>query len=137
MKKHYFTTTKNTYYIDGKRDIIDNNGVVCGHTIIKYLYSYDTLIGYVIYDSAIDETHVFLTKYYDYSRTTEQHLHKFLNYLDIRGGFNIPNFRKICEYGAGVKTLITRCSGNDIFYHYDGFNYDMETYYLGSDVKYL
>lgn len=130
MKKQYYISSKNTYYIDGKRDIIDNDGVVCGYTIIKYLYSYDTLIGYVIYYSTLEETHVFLTKYYAYSRTTIQHLYKFLDFCEIRGGFNIPNFRKICEYGIGVKTLITRCSGRDIFYHYDGFNYDMETLYF-------
>lgn len=133
--KNYFLTTKNAYYIDGGGDILDNDGVVVGYKAIKYLYSYDTLIGYVIFDNEIEETHIYLTRYYDYSRTTIQHLHKFLDFLGIKGCFNVTEFRKVCEYGTGVKTLIYNSSGRGIFYHYDSFDYAMETLYFISSVN--
>ncbi len=126
MKKHYFLTTKNAYEIHSAGqftcpvtgEVFDNVGIV-------YLYSYGTLIAYIVDIDELD-TRLYLTRYYDYSPTTIQHLHKFLKAFNI-ACFSVPTFRKKCEH-AGETWCIPYRDG-DILVQYDRTCYAMETIY--------
>ena len=126
MKKYYFTSSKNCYTIQTAGQFVcPVTGEIFDGIGIVYLYSYDTLIGYIV---DIDEfnTRLYLTRYYDYSPTTIQHLHKFLKSFDIVG-FSVPTFRKQCERAGGSWCIAYR--DGDILVQYDRTCYTMETIY--------